>query len=117
MGRSPFPTNGLDRAGPPRGESQQWLLFPANVVKADCPPSTPRLTDRQYSLHIEAVIRDETDNRLNSDFGSLRQEQRILDVDTKVSDRVLYLGVAEQYLDRTDITRRPVDHGCLRAAK
>lgn len=54
---------------------------------------------------------------MNSDFSSLRQEQRILHVDTKVSDRVLYLGVTEQYLDHTDIARRPVDHRCLRAAK
>lgn len=79
--------------------------------------SNPRPTGKQHILRIQAVIRDETDNRLDSDFGSLRQEQRILHVDTKVSDRVLYLRVTEQYLDRTDITCRPVDHRCLRAAK
>ena len=45
-------------------------------------------TDRQGTyLRVEAIIRDETDDRLNSDFGSLREEQRILHVDTKVSDR------------------------------
>ncbi len=71
---------------------------------------TPRPTGRQHILRIEAVIRDETDDRSNSDFGLLRQEQRILHVDTKVSGRVLYLGVTEQYLDRTDITCRSVDH-------
>ncbi|CAH1685939.1 hypothetical protein CHELA17_64757 [Chelatococcus asaccharovorans] len=61
--------------------------------------------------------RDETANRLNSDFGSLRQEQRILYLDAKIPNSVLDLGVTEQYLDRTDITCRPLDHRCLRAAK
>jgi hypothetical protein len=63
--------------------------------KAARPHPTPRPTNKQHILRIEAVIRNEPDNRLNSDFGSLRQEQRILHVDTKVSDRVLDLGMTE----------------------
>lgn len=57
------------------------------------------------------------DSRSNSDFCSLRQEQCVLHVDTKISDRVLNLGVTEQDLDGADVARRLVDHGRLRASE
>ncbi|KSV68181.1 hypothetical protein N183_31520 [Sinorhizobium sp. Sb3] len=47
----------------------------------------------------EAVIRFERMTVPCSYFGSLSQKQRILDVHTEISNRVLDLGVPEQYLD------------------
>jgi len=99
------------------GDVSSWRCAAIAPQIAPCRLTIPRLTGKQHILRIEAVIRDETDNRLNSHFGSLRQEQRIPHVDTKISHRVLDLGMTEQYLYRTDITCRPVDHRCLRATK
>lgn len=47
----------------------------------------------------EAVIRFERMTVPCSYFGSLSQKQRILDAHTEISNRVLDLGVPEQYLD------------------
>jgi hypothetical protein len=47
----------------------------------------------------------------------LRKFQRILDVYVEVPDRVLNLGMSEQYLDCTKIAGRIVDHRGLRASK
>jgi hypothetical protein len=45
-----------------------------------------------------------------SDFGSLRQQQRVLDIDAEISNSILDLGVAEQDLNGADVTRRLLDH-------
>lgn len=63
---------------------------------------------------VEAVIRAASDDRPTSDFYPLRQEQRVLHVDTKISNRVFNLGMTEQNLDGTDVSRRLVDHRRLR---
>ncbi len=55
--------------------------------------------------------------RALSNFSTFRQFQRILDVDTQIPDRVLDLGMTEQYLDRTKISGSLVDHRSLRASK
>jgi hypothetical protein len=57
---------------------------------------------------IEAAIRAATDGLSMSNVGLLSQEQRILHVDTKMSDRVLNLGVPKQDLDGADIASRLV---------
>ena len=51
-----------------------------------------------------------------SDLRSLGEQQCILDVHNEIADRVLYLGMTEQNLDRPDITGGPVDHCRLRPA-
>lgn len=50
-----------------------------------------------------------------SDLDALRQDKSILNVDPEIADRVLNLGVAEQNLDRPQISGRSVDHGRLGA--
>lgn len=65
----------------------------------------------------EAVIRFERMTVPCSYFGSLSQKQRILDVHTEISNRVLDLGVPEQYLDGAQVAGCLVDHGRFRSSQ
>jgi hypothetical protein len=51
-----------------------------------------------------------------SDFGRLGQSQRIIDINAKVSNRVLYLGVSKQDLNGSKVTGRLVNECRLGAA-
>jgi len=51
-----------------------------------------------------------------SDFGRLGQSQGIIDINAKVSDRVLYLGVSKQDLNGSKVTGRLVNECRLGAA-
>lgn len=86
-------------------------------LKADGQESTPRPTGTQHILRVKAAIRGSADGRPTSDFRPLCQQQSVLHVDTKISDRVLNLGVTEQDLDGADVASRLVDHGRLRATE
>jgi hypothetical protein len=48
-----------------------------------------------------------------SDVDLLGDGQRIVDLDTKVSDRTLHLGVPEQQLNRPEVASTPIDQRCL----
>ncbi len=50
-----------------------------------------------------------------SDVSLLRYRERVVDLDTKVADGALDLGVPEQELDGPQITGAPIDQGHLRA--
>lgn len=43
-------------------------------------------------------------------YRTLRQGQRVLHVDTQISDRIFDFGVAQQYQYRADFARGPIDH-------
>lgn len=76
-----------------------------NIPKVDRLKTTPRQTGNHRILRVEAASRATSDGCSTPDFGSLSQELRVLHVDTKISDRVLSLGVTEQYLNGADIAQ------------
>ena len=51
-----------------------------------------------------------------SDVDLLRYGERIIDLDSEISDRTFQLRVAKQKLDRSEVARLAVDQSRLRAA-
>jgi hypothetical protein len=47
----------------------------------------------------------------------LGDRQSVVDLDPKIANRAFYLCMAKQELNGTQITRPPVDQGCLRASE
>lgn len=97
----------------PRRGDQVFLTSTASVFHPAAQLSPPLLAP----LRVKAAIRATSDGRPTSDFRPLCQQQSVLHVDTKISDRVLDLGVTEQDLDGADVARRLLDHGRLRATE
>ena len=64
----------------------------------------------------EAVLQTSWRTAAKSDFCSLREQQGILYVDAKITDRVLDLGMTQKNLDCPQIPRRLVDHRGFRPA-
>src|SRR5258708_16568095 len=52
-----------------------------------------------------------------SDFDLLSDGERIIDLDSEISDRTFHFLVAKQKLDRTQVAGATVDQGRLRAAE
>jgi hypothetical protein len=50
-----------------------------------------------------------------SDLSLLCELERIIDLDTKITNGTLDLGVAEKQLDSTNVLRPPIDDRSLRA--
>ena len=48
-----------------------------------------------------------------SDFGSLGQRQSIIDIHAEISDGILDVGMAQQYMYRPQVTGRLVDQRSL----
>lgn len=61
-------------------------------------------------------VRSQNFEFLALDFDALRQSQRVFDVDAKISNRILNLGVTEQNLHGTQIPSGLVNDRRLRSA-
>jgi hypothetical protein len=48
-----------------------------------------------------------------SDVDLLGDRERVIDLDAKVSDRALHLGVAKEQLNRPEVSGSPIDQGRL----
>lgn len=57
----------------------------------------------------------EPDRRSN--FGALREGQRVINIDTQIPHSVFDVGMTQQDLNRAQVSSRLVDERCLRAAK
>lgn len=84
-------------------------ILPEEWQAADCHPLLAasvivELRQKRPSEHARRP-------QVLSDFDALGQDKSILNVDPEIPDRVLDLGMAEQNLDRTQISSRAVDHG------
>jgi hypothetical protein len=75
---------------------------------------TSRMASAYWTKPCEAAIHSERTTASCSDFG---QKQSILDIHTEMPNSVLDLGVAEQDLDRAQVTGGLVNHSRLRSSK